>query len=90
MKRFMCKEMRGPNWRTIATACDEIFEGDTAMEAAEAHMAHIMSTAAEAHKPMSDKMSTETAASQEGGRSGATGSTPSGIRNKTISLPCRR
>jgi len=36
--------------------CDEVFEGETAMEVAEKCGMHIMSTTDEGHKPMRDMM----------------------------------
>lgn len=48
MKKFTCKEMRGP--------CDEVFEGETAMEIAKKSHAHVMATTEEAHKQMREQM----------------------------------
>ena len=48
MKKFTCREIGGP--------CDEVFEGETAMDIARQNGAHWMGTTDEAHKPMRDMM----------------------------------
>ena len=44
MKKFICKEMR------MNGGCDEVFEGETAMDIAKQNGAHWMSTTDDAHK----------------------------------------
>lgn len=51
MKKFTCKEiMNGEG------GCDEVFEGETAMEITKKSSQHFMSSTDEAHKPMRDMM----------------------------------
>ena len=51
MKTFTCKEiMNGEG------GCDEVFEGETAMDIAKQSSMHFMSSTDEAHKPMRDMM----------------------------------
>ncbi len=51
MKKFTCKEiMNGEG------GCDEVFEGETAMDIPKQSSKHFMSSTDEAHKPMRDMM----------------------------------
>lgn len=51
MKKFTCKEiMNGEG------GCDEVFEGETAMDIAKKSSIHFMGTTDKAHKPMRDMM----------------------------------
>lgn len=51
MKKFTCKEiMNGEG------GCNEVFEGETAMDIAMKNHAHVVATTDKAHKPMRDMM----------------------------------
>ena len=51
MKKFTCKEiMNGEG------GCDEVFEGETAMDITKQSSKHFMSSTDGAHKPMRDMM----------------------------------
>ncbi len=51
MKKFTCKEiMNGEG------GCDEVFEGETAMDITKQSSMHFMNSTDEAHKPMRDMM----------------------------------
>ena len=57
MKKFTCREMGGP--------CDEVMEGETAMEVAQKGHTHIMSTTDEAHAPVREQMTTPSEGAQK-------------------------
>lgn len=48
MKIFTCREMSGP--------CEEVAEGELAMDVAMKNHAHVMSTTDDAHRQMRDQM----------------------------------
>lgn len=51
MKKFTCREIMNGGG-----GCDEVFEGETAMDIAKQCSKHSMNSTDEAHKPMRDMM----------------------------------
>ena len=51
MKKFTCREVMGG-----VNGCDEVFEGQTAMDVAQKVSIHIMSSTDEAHKQLQAQM----------------------------------
>jgi hypothetical protein len=51
MKKFTCKEVMGGNG-----GCDEVFEGETAMDVAAKVGAHVASSTDEIHKKLREQM----------------------------------
>ena len=60
MKKSTCKEVMNG-----AGGCDEVFEGETAMDIAKRSSKHFMSSTDEAHKPMRDMMTTSHSKEEE-------------------------